>query len=204
MKPASPAASCSSWRNSSRFWWMEAITGPVGRPKPDQRRLRELQACLDGFRHRIGDADRIEMAGVRGIARARDDEDVGPDATHEPDDLVDRRLVWMVTMTAAASHQAAALEERRIGGIAIVDLAAAPAVLGHRRRIAVDGKEGKAVPLQHVADDLPDAAVADDDGVAFIAARWRNGELRVERSCIARPSATAARDDGEQAGSAPS
>ena len=44
----------------------------------DQHRLGELQARLDRFRHRVGDAELVERAGVGGVAGAGDDGDVGP------------------------------------------------------------------------------------------------------------------------------
>ena len=68
-----------------------------------------------------------------------------------------------------------------MGRIAVVDLAPAPAELGHGRRIAVRCDERKPVPLQHVADDLPDAAMADDDGVPFLAGWRHRGQLRPKR-----------------------
>jgi hypothetical protein len=49
---------------------------PGRQPQSNQRRFRQLQARFDGFRHRIRDANRIEMARVGGIARTRDDSDV--------------------------------------------------------------------------------------------------------------------------------
>ena len=58
-------------------------------------------------------------------------------------DLVDRRLVVDGDDHGRRRPSAAALEERRVGGVAVVDLAAAPAVLGDGRRVAVGGDEGK-------------------------------------------------------------
>ena len=66
---------------------------PGRQAQADERRFRKLQAGLDGLRHGVGDADRIEMAGVRGVAGARDDEDVGSQRARHAHDLVDRRLV---------------------------------------------------------------------------------------------------------------
>ena len=45
------------------------------------------------------------------------------------------------------------------------------------------------MPLEHVAHDLPDAAVADDDGVPGLAVRRRDGELRLERLALFQRSA---------------
>ena len=87
--PASTAAFWSSWRNSSRFSWIDAITGPAGTPKTDQRRFRQLQAGLDRLGDGVGDADGVEMARVVGVAGARHDHGVGPQGADLADDLVD-------------------------------------------------------------------------------------------------------------------
>ena len=135
---------------------------------------------------------------MRGVARARDDQHVGPQLAHDAHDLVDRRLRVDGDDHGRRPHQAAALQEGRVGGVAVVDLAAAPAVGADGRRVVVGGDEGTAVPLQHVADDLADAAVADDDGVPGFAGGRRRGKLRLERlalfqhdaRCGARPFAS--------------
>ena len=44
-------------RYSSRFSWTEAMTRPIGT-------LGELEARLDRLRHRVGDAELVERAGV--------------------------------------------------------------------------------------------------------------------------------------------
>jgi hypothetical protein len=46
-------------------------------PDIDEHRLRELQAYLDRFLYRIGHPQLVELAGVRGVTRARDDGEVG-------------------------------------------------------------------------------------------------------------------------------
>ena len=63
---------------------------PGGYPQSDQSGLGKLQACLDGLGHRIGRAKRIKMPGMIGIARARHDNDVGPDRAHMLDHGIDK------------------------------------------------------------------------------------------------------------------
>src|SRR4029434_4289906 len=140
--------------------------------EPDEGGFRELQTGLDGLRHGVGNADRVEMAGMGVVAgaRGRDDEDVGAQRAGHADDLVDGVLVVDGDDHGRRLEQAAALQERRLGGVAVVDLAAAAAPFGHGGGVAVGGDEGIVVPLKHGADDLPDPTVADDDGAALAAA----------------------------------
>src|SRR5271169_3056191 len=49
---------------------------PHGDAEGDERRLRKLQARFDRLGHGIGGAELVQMAGVIGIARTRDDNDV--------------------------------------------------------------------------------------------------------------------------------
>ena len=177
-----------------------------GQAEADERRLRELQAGLDGLRHRVGDADRVEVAGMRGIAGARDDQHIGPQRAH--DAARSRRsppASWMVTITAARVHQSAALQE----GEAWRRRRSRPARPRRRYsrdggRIAVGGDEREAVPLQHVAHDLPDAAMADDDGVPA-ARRPAARPSAPARAPLRRsePLGDAARGERPAAGSAP-
>ena len=75
---------------------------PGRQPQSNQRRFRQLQARFDGFRHRIRDANRIEMARVGGIARTRDDSDVRSQRADLFYDFVDCGLSATVTTTALA------------------------------------------------------------------------------------------------------
>ena len=52
-----------------------------------------MPAGLDRLRDSIGDADRVEVAGMHGVPRAGDDGDVGAQLACHADDLVDRRLI---------------------------------------------------------------------------------------------------------------
>src|SRR5262249_13397848 len=143
-----------------------------------ERGLRELQARLDGFRYGIGDADRIEVAGMHRIARSRHDEQVRPQRAYGLDDLVNGCLRVNGDDHGRRLHEPAALQEGEVCGVAVIDLPAAPAIVGDGRRVAVAGDEWEVMTLEHGADDLADAAVTDDDGMRAEARRRRDRPLR--------------------------
>ena len=165
---------------------MEAITGPVGTPRPTSAASDKLQARFDGFRHRIGDADGIEMAGVGGVAGARDDEHFRPHRAHHAHDLADGRLVVDGDDDGGGLHHAAALEKGRVGGVAVVDLAAPAPIGSDGGRIAVGREEREAVLLQQLAHHLAHAAVPDDDGAALGVGRRSDEQCGVERLLVVR------------------
>ena len=204
--PAWPAASCSSWRNSSRFSWIEAITGPGRHAEADQRRFRELQAGLDGLRHRVGDADRIEMAGVRRRrGRATRSAMSGRSARTTLHDLVDGRLVvdgddhGRAPPSGRSSSGTPGWRRRRSRPRGRAGASSATAA--GSRSVAMNGKLCRSSMR---ADDLPDAAVADDDGVSLLAGRRHRGQLRRRAACGARARVgDAPRGNAPAAGSAP-
>jgi hypothetical protein len=65
------------------------MTSPVASPNPISVASDNCKARFDGFRHRIRDANRIEMARVGGIARTRDDSDVRSQRADLSYDFVD-------------------------------------------------------------------------------------------------------------------
>ena len=104
---------------------------PGRHAQSDQRRFGELQARFDGLRHGIGGAEAVKMAGMLGVARARDDENIGPHRAHMLDHVVDELRVWMVMMTPAAVARPQASRNRRIGGVAVINVVAVAAVARH-------------------------------------------------------------------------
>src|SRR3972149_3251175 len=63
--------------------------------------------------------------------------------------------------------------------VTITALAPASPLLRHDIGVMVDGDITNAVPVEHRADNLPDPAVSDDDGVTGAAAR-RDGKFGIE------------------------
>ena len=166
---APPAASVR--RISSRFSWIEAMTGPVGLPKPIRAASEScrLASIVSGTASVAPEL--IEMAGVRGVARPRDDEDIGPQRADMRHDVVDFALGMDGDDDAGRMCQSAGLEEFRVAGVAVKHLVPLAAVAGHRRGVEIGRDIGDAVLLQQRADDLADAAVADDDRVIAPAGR---------------------------------
>ena len=54
------------------------MTRPIGTPMSIKQRLGQLQARFDGFRHRVGDVEAVELGGMGGIAGACDDGQIRP------------------------------------------------------------------------------------------------------------------------------
>ena len=119
-------------RNSSRRSWIEAMTRPIGTPISTSTASRELQAGLDGLRHRVVDAELVERGRVAGIARAGHDREVGALGAGGRDHRLDAGRVVQGDDEGARALDAAAAQELRVGAVAEIDRLAGPS-LGRAR-----------------------------------------------------------------------
>ena len=108
----------------------------------DEQRLGELQARLDGFRHRVGDPEPVEDAGVGGVAGARDQRDVALQLSRG----FDHRFVGARRIhgddDGARRLDAAATQIFLPRGVAEIDLLALSARFRRHRGVGIDGDIG--------------------------------------------------------------
>ncbi len=112
-------SACSAARRS----WMDTITGTHGHAEVHQHGLGELQAGLDGFRHRVRGAERVEPRGVPAVPGAGDDQEVRAFGAGGGTSASARARSSMVTTKARASAGRAA-QQLRLGDVAVVHRAA--------------------------------------------------------------------------------
>ena len=134
----------------------------------DECRFRELQACLDRFGHRVGNADFVEVPRVVRVLGARDDDEFRITRSERLHDGVDFGLRTDRDDRGLGRVESAIPQKIELAHVSEIDRFAVSPCVRDEARLAIDGDEGDAVLGQHFADELADAAVADDQALTFV------------------------------------
>src|SRR5581483_9194265 len=133
--------------------------------KSHQRRLRELQAGFDGFRHGVSRAETVQMPRMTFVPGARHDENIGPCGADMLNDLIDDACGVDGDDDTAGGGKSAGFQKTRISRIAIEDVVAFAAITRDGGGVRVGDNVGNAVLAQERAHNLADPAVANHDGM---------------------------------------
>ena len=152
-----------------------------------ERGLGQLQAGFNRLGNGVAGAQLIEPRGVRGIAGARNDREVGSLLARNLDDSLGGFGRIHGDDQRAGGAKAAAAQKIYARGVAPINIAAELAAIlaqtAHKARIAVDGQSRNFVADQHIPHQRADAAIADDDHmVAHTSAR-----SRLQRAVVGGP-----------------
>ena len=138
----------------------------------DQHRLGQLQRGFERLGHRVGGAGPVELGGMVGIAGAGDDGEIGAPAAH-PLDQPHR------PGTGSSMVRISALAWPRLSWSSNSGRAASPKMSGKpsaprrldRVDVRIDRDIGLVVRGQHLGDQPPDPAEADDHRARLLAGR---------------------------------
>ena len=147
-------------------------------PHVDERGLAELQARLDGFRHRVGGAEIVEPARMLGVAGAGHDREVAPLRPRRFHHLFGDPGIVQRHHEPEGGPESAFLEEIVPPAVAVIDRGAGVALATHEPGVAVDRDEGQPVQRHHLADEPPHPSVAHDDDPRFAVVGRRLGRYR--------------------------
>jgi hypothetical protein len=129
----------------------------------DQHGLGQLKAGLDCLRYRVGSANAIKMRCVRGIASARNYQQVLPFPPRRSHQFVGCRRVIKRYHQSTRGLEVQAPQQIELRYITKIYRRPLPPLMRHSVGIAVDRNIRHLVHLQHRPDGLADAAKPCDD-----------------------------------------
>ncbi len=137
------------------------------------------------------------MTGMIGVARARDDENVGPHCAYVFNDIIDDARGVDGDDDSGRRGKPASFEKTRIGGVAIVNIKTLAAVTSHRQGVGIGGDVGDAVLPQQRTYNLADTAIADHDRMLLPAGR-AGGQFGIDGFARREPGRERPRGNGKK------